>query len=284
MRELLLFAFISVILTLSSCDGKDEGIPAYIQIDTVSVRINNEVEEGSSNHAITDVWVYIDDVYQGNYEVPAKFPVLNTGNHKITLRAGIKLNGIAATREEYPFYQYIDIDTVLTESKVMTIAPEFSYIENASFWIEDFNQADIKIWRTPQTNTDTVIQHVEDTAHTDPQLYFGGIFVDATRPNFIGATNLETDPIFYYDADRRLMLEMQYKNNQAFYVGLLTQTKKIDIEMLMPSTEWKTIYIDLTPWIKKNPTEKYALAYWTMYDGEKQGKILLNNIKLVKYE
>lgn len=282
--KVFIFAFIVAVAVLASCEGKDEGIPAYIQIDTVSVVINDESKEGSNNHAITDVWVYINDNYQGNYEIPAKFPVLSSGNQKITLRAGIKLNGIAATREEYPFYDYIDIDTVLTEAKTMTLTPKFSYISNASFWIEDFNQADIKIGRTPYTLTDTTIQHVEDTTHTSPQLYYGGIFVDAERPNFIGATNTETDPIYYSDADRRLMLEMQYKNNQPFYVSLLTESKKIDVEVFMPSDEWKTIYVDLTPTVKLNPAEKYALAFSTVYDGEKTGEVYLNNVKLVSYE
>ncbi len=282
--RLFLFALLVAFTILSSCDGKDEGVPAYIQIDTIAVVINDEAKEGASNHAITDVWVYINGNYQGNYEIPAKFPILNIGNQKITLRAGIKLNGIAATREEYPFYQYIDIDTTLTEAKLMTLTPKFSYISNASFWIEDFNQADIKIGKTPQIHTDTTIQHVEDSLHTSPQLYYGGIFVDAERPNFIGATNTETDPIYYSDADRRLMLEMQYKNNQPFYVSLITDVKKIDVEVFMPSSEWKTIYVDLTPTIKLNPSKKYSLAFSTVYDGTKTGKIYLNNVKLVSYE
>jgi len=284
MRKVLLFALISIVILLISCEGKDEGVPAYIQIDTVAVVINDESKEGSNNHAITDVWVYINDIYQGNYEVPAKFPIINTGKQKITLRAGIKLNGISATREEYTFYQYIDIDTTLIEAKVMNLSPKFSYISNASFWIEDFNQADIKIGITDQTPTDTTIQQIEDSTHTNPQLYYGGIFVDAERPNFVCATNTETDPIYYSDADRRLILEMEYKNNQPFYISLFTDIKKIDVEVFMPSSEWKTIYVDLTPTIKKNPAEKYSLAFLTVYDGEKTGEIYLNNVKLVKYE
>ncbi len=282
--RLFLFALLVAFIVLSSCDGKDEGVPAYIQIDTIAVAINNEAKEGSNNHAITDVWVYINDIYQGNYEVPARFPILNTGKQQITLRAGIKLNGIAATREEYPFYHYIDIDTVLTPAETIHLKPKFSYISNATFWIEDFNQADIKLGETSQTNTDTSIQHVEDPLHTSPQLYYGGIFVDAENPNFINATNMETDPIKYSDAERRLMLEFEYKNNQAFRVSLLTGSHKYDVEILMPSSEWKTIYIDLTPTVKKNPAEKYALAFSTVYDGEKKGEVYLNNVKLVHYE
>ena len=282
--RLFLFALVIAIISFSSCDSKDEGIPAYIQIDTVSVLIEDQAKEGSNNNAITDVWVYIDDIYQGNYEIPAKFPVLNTGNHKITLKAGVKLNGIAATREEYTFYQYIDIDTNLVATKIMNLSPKFSYIDNASFWIEDFNDGDIKLVRTNQTLTDTVIQQVEDTAHTNPQEYYGGIYVNEERPSFICATNTETDAILYSDANRRIVLEMQYKTNQMFFVGLLTESKKLDVEALMPTTEWKTIYIDLTPTIKNNPFEKYALSFWAIYDGEKQGEIFLNNVKVVKYE
>ncbi|MFK5947442.1 MAG: hypothetical protein QM500_01570, partial [Methylococcales bacterium] len=244
--------------------------------------INNEVKEGRSNHNISDVWVYINDVYQGNYEVPVKFPVLNTGDCKVTFRAGIKTNGIAATREEYPFYQYIDIDTVLNEGAVLNIEPKFSYITNASFWIEDFNTADIKIGTTTQLETDTTIQQTID--ENNPGEYYGAIYVNSERPTFRASTNRETDPISYSDAERRLFLEMQYKNNQYFFVGLITDNDFYEIMAISPSSEWNTIYIDLTPTIKLNYADFYSLAFWTSYDGEKQGEVFLNNIKLVNYE
>lgn len=278
----ILFALLSSLIILASCEGKDEGIPVYIQIDTAEVIIKNPNKEGSNNHSITDVWVYINGIYQGNYEIPAKFPVLNTGNQKITLKAGIKLNGISATREAYTFYNFIDIDTLLTEAKTIKLEAKFPYIDNANFWIEDFNDGDIKIGTTPQTLTDTSIQQIPDP--NNPLEFYGGIFVDAVRPNFIGATNTETDPIYYHDADRRLVLEMQYKSNQYLHIGLLTEAKRLDVMTLFPSPEWQTIYIDLTPTIKLNPYEKYSLAFWTLYNGEYNGEIFLNNVKLVNYE
>jgi len=280
--RLILFAFIFFLLIFSSCNGKDEDIPSYIQIDTVEVSINNESKEGSNNHNINDVWVYINDIYQGNYEIPAKFPVLNSGKNKITLKAGIKLNGISSTREEYEFYNYIDIDTNLTPKTILKLTPKFSYKSNASFWIEDFNDADIKIGSPEQYVTDTTIQQIENPDNSNDLI--GAIYVNAERKKFIGATNMDTDPIYYNDANRRLMLELQYKNNQRFQVSLLTENKKIDVEFILPSSNWNTIYIDLTPAIKSNPNEKYSLAFVTIYEGNKQGEVFLNNIKLVKYE
>jgi hypothetical protein len=67
-------------------------------------------------------------------------------------------------------------------------------------------------------------------------------------------------------------------------VGLHTDTELLQVEMINPSDNWKKIYIDLTQTIINNPKEKYALVFSALYNGEQQGEIFLNNIKLVSYE
>ena len=70
--------------------------PAYIKIN--DIELNN-----SSTDKITDAWVYIENQLQGVYELPAKFPVLETGVKEIRIKAGIKNNGISSSRVFYPF-------------------------------------------------------------------------------------------------------------------------------------------------------------------------------------
>ena len=82
-------------IVLSSCNnfkGSQE-IPAYIHIDTFLFTTNYGLE-GAASHKITDAWLYIDDDIQGCYELPATIPVLERGNHRVTIIPGIKLNGI----------------------------------------------------------------------------------------------------------------------------------------------------------------------------------------------
>jgi len=281
-KTLLLLLLFGLFFT--SCDiiNPKEDVPSYIQIDTQKVVINDPIKEGNNNHGISDAWVYIDDKYQGNYEPPIKFPVLTSGSHKITLIAGIKTNGISSTREEYPFYQEYIIDTVLTENSVLKLQPEYSYIDNMHFWIEDFQDSDIKISPQPGMNSDTVI--VRESNPDIPGDYIGAIYVNSTNPIFNVATSAETDPIYYFQANRRMFLEMEYKNNQSFWVGLYADGIPYPIELLNTSSIWNTIYIDLTETIKSHPATVYMLFLNTEWNGNSQGEIFLDNIKLVNYE
>jgi hypothetical protein len=283
MRKFFLHLTITTIILLltNSCDTKEEQIPSFISIDTPQIIINDEQKEGSNTHKITDIWVYIDNKYQGNYQPPRTFPVLASGHHLITLRAGIMRNGISATREEYPFYHYQDIDTILIEDQTLKLTPKFSYITNAHFWIEDFQDPNFSIGDNPQLISDTSIIRIED--NNNPGNFIGAAFTDAGHNRFMASTNKETDPIYYSDAERRLFLELDYKCNTHFYIGLLGE-KLTTVLLVNTSENWNKIYVDLTPSIKSNPAQTYALAFWMFYDGEKQCQLFLDNIKLVRYE
>ena len=76
---------ISFILIAFVACKKENLTPAYIKIN--DIELNN-----SSTDKITYVWVY-ENQLQGVYELPAKFPVLETGVRKLELKAGIKNNG-----------------------------------------------------------------------------------------------------------------------------------------------------------------------------------------------
>ena len=102
-----------LITSIISCKkGGVNEIPSYMTIENITLDQN-------STHNITDAWVYIDDNLQGVYELPANFPLLAQGKHKLRVKAGIKDNGIAGTRIPYPFYSSYIVeeqeDLLLTE-------------------------------------------------------------------------------------------------------------------------------------------------------------------------
>ena len=110
--------FIILIFILISCN-KEEEIPSYIGINDFNLTSNSSFGENTEN--ITDVWIYIDENLQGVYEIPVTFPVLNKGLQNIRIKAGVKANGIASTRIQYPFYtSYLD-----TVELVMAFEEEF---------------------------------------------------------------------------------------------------------------------------------------------------------------
>ena len=79
-----------ILIAFVACK-KENLTPAYIKIN--DIELNN-----SSTDKITDAWVYIENQLQGVYELPAKFPVLETGVKEIRIKAGIKNNGISSSR------------------------------------------------------------------------------------------------------------------------------------------------------------------------------------------
>ncbi|MBN1198247.1 MAG: hypothetical protein JXA23_02765, partial [Bacteroidales bacterium] len=92
----------------------DQTIPAYITIDSIYLSTSPSIQ-GSASAAITDAWVFINDVQIGTFQLPARFPVLHQGTQTVKVLPGIKQNGVAATRASYPFFAPVEITVELNE-------------------------------------------------------------------------------------------------------------------------------------------------------------------------
>ena len=79
--------------------------PSYLNIEKIDLLISN-ASQGTVSNKISDAWVFADDNFLGVYEMPATFPVLINGVHSLKIIPGIKDNGIAASRVQYPFYSF----------------------------------------------------------------------------------------------------------------------------------------------------------------------------------
>jgi len=276
----IFFILSIIIFFLTSCEiiNPPEELPSYIQIDTFKLQ-TNEPQEGINTHSITDVWVYIDGSFVGAYELPAHFPVLETGRHKITLYPGIKNNGIAASRVIYPFYTMFEDDTTLTEKQVITINPTVSYRDETVFaWIEDFEEAGITIDTTYRSETDIIIFDETDNqaAH---------IFLDSTQKFF----ECISDESFTLPRNSSVYFEMDYKNSRIFAFGLfinksytLTQQPVI---YLNPSNTWKKICVDLTYYTSTNPDAINFNIFFSIYktDTLSVADVYLDNLKLIHF-
>lgn len=224
-----------LILIITSCKKEEsEGIPSYIAI-------NDIVLNHTSTHNITDAWVYINDNLQGVYELPAKFPVLPTGKHKIRIKAGIKNNGIAATRIAYPFYHsYIEEERDLLANTIISINPEVGYLQDANFFIEDFEGIGIDLETTAISDT-SIIELTNGNNN-----YGGGILIDSLITFEIATDELDDLP----QAGSPVYLEIDYKCNTQILVGMYVNFPQSvlqkDLLWINPQEEWNKIYIDLT--------------------------------------
>jgi hypothetical protein len=280
-RGLFIFSGLFLFIFLSSCK-KTDIVPSYIHIDHISVNTVYEVD-GSNSSKITDAWVYVDDNLIGIYELPATFPVLATGTHNISVKAGIKIDGIAKSRAYYSFYQNYSVNLNLVAEKVDTIAPVVTYYPNKIHWREDFEEAGIRIVK--YTGSDTSFMGTTNAADAFEGSYSGIAYLDAVRPYLLCVTDSTLDipingsPVF---------LEMNYKTDVYMSVGLLALTstgsyERIDAMVLNPNTAWNKIYINLTPGVN---TDANAYGFKVFFEANKpdsisDAKIFIDNLKLL---
>jgi hypothetical protein len=287
LRKIFFILFVPALLgIMASCEliNPEESIPSYIHIDSLSVNTASNPEYGSSSSKITDAWIYIDDNIAGAFELPATIPLLFSGKHKVTIKAGIKVNGISGTRAVYPFYETYTASVNLVPDSMITINPVLNYNSYTVFeWKESFEDGGISL--DPTAFSDTTIDKTSDPSKVFEGSFSGIIHLDASHDFFqckcLDSYTLPTndDPVF---------LEMNYKTNNEITVGLYangsSQTERLDMLVLNKTDQWKKIYINLKSAI--NRTSVLSPTFQVFFEIQKnsdvsEAEILFDNIKLL---
>ena len=286
------FALFIVVITISlgSCT-KFEGsqtIPAYLKIDTVFQQTDYGFE-GENSHEITDVWIYVDDQQLGVFEIPAEFPVLAMGKHKLEIRPGIKLNGISSTRAPYPLLKPLVFDNFdFHPDSVQELNNLiFKYYNNVTFaWIEDFESSSITIEEV--SNSDTAIVRTDPV--NNPEAYL------SNTSSYSGQINLTKERSFYnawsffeYELPKNespIILELDFKTDTYVTVGLLVHYaggyEPKSLVILNHSEEWNHIYINLTPTVNQfYDAIDFKISFQAIHEGGSKSNIYLDNIKLI---
>ena len=285
--------FLCIIL-LAGCDKfeGDQTVPSYLGIDSLVFETNNDLQ-GTNNQEISDVWVYVDDDLVGGFEMPATFPVLAEGIHKLEIRAGIILNGISDTRAPNPCWKPIIFDAFnFTPDSITRVSGTSSYYDNVEFvWMENFEDASLAI-RESQ-NSDTGIVRTQPANAPEAFIeefsqYSGISYLDENRPYLQLVSDNGDGGGFVFDRGDFIFLELNYKNNIPLVIGVYIKLMDNTVEersflVVSPSDDWNKIYVNFTPIV--NETND-ALSY-TVYieaqlpDDSGSAVILLDNIKLV---
>lgn len=272
------------LIVLQGCEGKDENIPAYIKINGFNLSVN-PTAEGTASNKITDAWVYCDGSLLGVYELPVTFPVLLEGSHDFIIKAGIKMNGISASRGYYPFYMPIEQTLNLVPGETIELNPTVSYYPNKVQYIEGFEDGGISF--ESLGTSDTNIQRTSDPDKVFEGSYSGIVYLNSDIDYaFFGTTStfdLPTNgtPVF---------LEMNYKTSNAVAIGLIAYVSgdpvKNEIFVLNPNSEWNKIYINLTACASSNQSASDFRLYFEMYKDANltESTVLLDNLKLVYNE
>ena len=281
-RKFTLYAFfvLAVFSVVFASCRKFEGsqtIPAYIHIESIVVdSLTDYFTYGATTSKITDAWVYVDDDPIGCFELPATFPVLKHGPHKVTVYGGIMSNGIAAARATYPFYKpQIYASLNLVEDSIINLQPVLNYypigggVEKG--WMEDFETANTLL---PVAGSDTSIIRINGSEawHSSNSFYSGKIVLPPDSLDFTVATADEYS--FHTGYLQYCMVEMDYNCNDAFFVGVMYyknyQLVKHPLLRIQPTDtvndmpqRWNKIYVNIGPIMNENVTASYFKIYFT---------------------
>lgn len=271
---------------LAGCGKLNEAeVPHRLHVPFVDVVL--EPGEGSASSRIEEVWVYTPTDVLGAFPLPADIPVLPGAEGEaveLTFSAGIRANGIAASRKPYPPYEVHRQTFQLTPGGTDTLGLTLGYADGFEvLFVEDFENAN----RFAESSTSTA-QIVRTTA---PEWVFEGegsgrAWLSAQQAVVWAQTNEQQ---YHLNPTGSCWLEFDYACTQAFAIGLnpqnLVQDNPTPILVLNSSDgAWKKIYLDLGPVVRSE-----TLAAWfevtleAAWDGSADSTYFaVDNLKIVQ--
>ena len=270
-----------MILLLSACK-QEEQIPAFLSVNAISVT-SNYASQGTAAHNIKDAWIYIDGQVQGVYELPARFPVLEEGNHTVTIAAGIFENGISATRTKYPYYNFYDtlINFVAGQTLALPSPIPVKYFDGQTYtWYEDFEGTGFTFASIPSSDAQLVIENTD----VFEGLHSSKFILTGDDPVFSG----QMQDGYSINTQNATFLELNFKAEQPFAVGMTVisgaSSKNVYVATVNKSDSWNKIYIDLSKVVNENQSSANVFRiyiYAALEAGRSQSVIYLDNLKLL---
>lgn len=279
-RKYTLLLFLGLLLFSASCK-KFEGsqkVPAYIHIESIEVdSLTDYFVYGANTHKITDAWVHIDDQLIGVFELPATFPVLKNGPHKVTIYGGIMVDGRSSARDRYPFYQPWTVQNLnLVEDSIVNLSPVMRYYpigEGTNVaWKEDFENTNTLL---SDTSSDVNLNRVSGVEAWQSVNSFWSGKVELP-PDSLDFTVVTADQFNFYKNTNGVycLLEMDYNCNDTFLVGIQYYLdyylETLPIIKVTPTDKthdkperWNKIYINIGPYMNEFQRASYFKLFFT---------------------
>ncbi len=273
-----------IIYLLFSCT-KNNPDPSWISISEWNLISNKTNKEGELSHNFSNAYIEIDDKTIGFFELPIKLPILESGKHTIKVHPVILNNGISASKTIYPFCEPYIIDIELSPNQTLNISPKTSYYTDCKFWIEDFEDAGVKI------KSEDGFEGLLSTANNKQYLKYGNnygqIMVDKVNPYWQGKTTTNST----LPQGKNIYLELDYLNTNTLltgvYVSNSTEIKYNPNVALNPqdrtNLKWKKVYIDLRQMVSYSTPGSIFEQYFNVTNTSTSDTnfVLIDNVKLI---
>ncbi|HMO37945.1 MAG TPA: hypothetical protein PKC76_06960 [Saprospiraceae bacterium] len=291
MRTIYPTLLYGLLTLLAACDliNPEENVPGYLYVTPFTLN-TNPATEGSNTHKITEVWLTVNGEFLGAYALPALIPVLGQGEQIITLDAGIRDNGVAATPEIYPFYESFVRTLTLRPNEVDTLRPVVRYRNATRFaFIEPFENIN-HIFREVRAGTD--FNRIQLT--TEGALEGSSALIQLNRDN--PAVEIATVRGFRDLITRGFLvyLEVDYKSDAIVLFGVQGFKNGVPAAPVfdpgfLPSATWNKIYFNLSALVVAGDFDEHRIVLQTVLPNENgvftqnNANVWLDNVKLVHF-
>ena len=281
---------LSLAIIFGRCVDKDNspGIPHIVKVNDFD--LSTSFGQGADTHDVNEVWVYSSQDVLGVFPLPATIPYLDVdgnGTVDITILAGIKANGISATRTPYNLYEAMSLEEEFEAGDTTVIETfEAQYLNSAQFILcEDFESTNI--FNSNFISSADIVRTTDDEYVIDGN--GSGLILLNDSMNQVFSTTQEE----LYDLQSisgQIWLEYDYKSDNTFSVGLEAVGGAEDGRYpiyVHNSTggEWKKMYLELGPIVWTTPGSiGYEITLDAILDlGEDSGYIVVDNFKIVHF-
>lgn len=286
MRILTSAAAVLACCLWQSCDiiNPAETVPTYVQIDSFVMTTDNPTATGTVNQKILTAWIYFNNSPLGVYNIPGRIPIPTDKPGTVQIGAGITFNGLGDYQILYPFFTFDTMYLQPNPGKIVNYSPKIKYTEATTFpWKEDFETGNTFIKVNSDNTEDTSIVRTADKSKVFEGGGAGYIVLDSKHPS---SQNINNTNIAIKTGDA--YLEINYKCNTPFEVGLQT-TKNGTlvyeyIAGVKPNENWNKFYVSLQKFVGTYNTNAYRVMIKTnLQEGQSEGYVLLDNLKIVSY-
>lgn len=284
-----------LVFILLSCN-KDElkaQRPVYLSVPEINLETSNTGRpEGSNHHNITTAFVFLGNEPIGTFETPFTVPILPTNSDfEVTIYPGINLNGVRSQKALYGAYEPIVFDTSAQPLDTTGRLTYTTTYKPSAFIdiLEDFDGTGFKLEETVVSDTGFTVSGDPNEVFVNPLTGMSdgnvGKIVLTDKNNQFELSTINS--FAFSNPQTNAYIEITYRCNSSFTVGVfansLAGTTQAPTATILPSDEWKKIYINLITEISSNTN---ANNFEIFFGGIKPNDvdtatIFLDNLKLV---
>jgi hypothetical protein len=284
MKYFLFFGLFCNFFLTSSCK-KYKPAPAAFFIKTEKVSVATTTAQGTSNHKITDLYLYINGEFKGAFQSGNTLPIVtNNSNVTVDIFAGIKEDGIKDKSVTWPFYDKIEFDTLVESGKTILRPLTFKYNPGTTFaWLENFDGTNGISLIKSILNGGSLAATFTTASQADS---FEGKSYELNLNNLsVGSVGTLESSLSYAlpQGNPNVYLELNYKCSSVFEVGLSDGLVTKPTMYINPQANWNKIYIKLAETVNLPPNPGSQKVYFRVLktNDNPDPHVWLDNIKLI---